>query len=212
MAGSMSDPSCRRPDLAQVYPPAEDTFLLLEAAKEEAGPDDLVLEMGCGRAIISEELAGRVRRIVATDLNPEAVLCARNKGLGTVRADLFRGLKSRFDLILFNAPYLPTAPEERVEGWINLALDGGISGRETVERFLDGLADHLTEQGRALLLISSLTGAEQVASAAAERGLKAKAIREQRVFFERLLVLRITSAGKADEDLTGLTGGSSGQI
>lgn len=179
----------------EVYQPAEDTFLLLKAALAEARLADRVLELGCGSGFVSQELGPRVARILATDINPHAVRAARARGIEVIRADLFRGIKGKFDLILFNAPYLPTQPEERTGQWIDRALDGGENGRETVDRFIEDLAGHLRPGGRALLLISSLTGLEEVRRKAAAAGLTAEVVAEERCFFERLYVLRLGTIG-----------------
>ena len=40
-----------------------------------------------------------------------------------------------FDLIVFNPPYLPTQPEERIDDWLEYALDGGVDGRAVITRF-----------------------------------------------------------------------------
>jgi release factor glutamine methyltransferase len=184
------NPDC----LDEIYPPAEDTFLLLEAALEEARPEDRAIEIGCGRSLISQQLLNRVRSLVATDINPFAVQMAAECGLEAVRADLFRGIKGRFDLVLFNPPYLPTPEEERAEGWINYALDGGPGGSETIYRFLEDLKDHLHPKGRALLLISSLNNLEEVRRMACDRGLSAQIISSKRYFFEQLMVLKLVVA------------------
>lgn len=187
-------------DPEEVYPPAEDSFLLLAAAQAEARPADSVIEIGCGSGFVSRGLVGCVRRLVATDINPHAVRAAKSAISGEasevefVRADLFLGISGRFDLVLFNAPYLPTEPEDRTGRWIDRALDGGASGRETVERFLRGLAERLLPGGRVLLLISSLTGLPDVMEAAACAGLAVQVAASERCFFEQLHVLRLTVA------------------
>jgi release factor glutamine methyltransferase len=175
----------------EVYQPAEDTYLLLEAALAEARPADSVLEIGCGSGFISLELGPKVACLLATDINPHAVRMARARGIEVIRADLFRGIKGKFDLILFNAPYLPTRPEERTGQWIDYALDGGEKGRETVDRFIEDLALHLLPGGRALLLISSLTGLAEVRRTAEAAGFTAEVVADEGCFFERLYVLRL---------------------
>jgi len=77
--------------IEEVYPPREDTYLLLRAALKEARADDVALEIGCGSGLISWELAPRVKSILATDINPHAARMAKAKGLEVVRADLFSG-------------------------------------------------------------------------------------------------------------------------
>jgi len=175
----------------EVYQPAEDTYLLLKAALVEARPADRVLEIGCASGFVSQELALRAKRLLATDINPHAVRAARARGIEVIRADLFRGIKGKFDLILFNAPYLPTRPEERTGQWIDYALDGGVNGRQTVDRFIEDLAEHLRPGGRALLLISSLTGLAEVRRTAEAAGLNAEVVADEGCFFERLYVLRL---------------------
>lgn len=179
-------------ELEEVYEPAEDTFLLLEAALKEVSPEDRVLEMGCGRGIISKKLIPLSRNVLATDINPNAVKTLRRAGIDAVQADLFCGIQTQFDLVLFNPPYLPTSEDEVLEGWLNFAFDGGVAGRDTINRFLEMLTDHLApERGRALLLISSLSGPSEVAAKAQEVGLSAEVVAREKHFFEELFVLRL---------------------
>ena len=104
---------------------------------------------------------------------------------------LFRS--GRFDLILFNAPYLPTLPEERIDDWLEYALDGGVSGRDVIERFLPEAVLHLTDGGRILLLISSLTGLSETISLCESCGCSAEICAEEEVEdSEMLYVLKIT--------------------
>lgn len=173
------------------YPPAEDTYLLLKAAKQEARRDDMVLEIGCGRGLISEEIALHVKNAIATDLNPYAVAEAKNRGVEVIMADLFKGIRGRFDLVIFNPPYLPTSNAERSDDWMNVALDGGSTGRDVIARFIESLEGHLTEHGRSLLLISSLTGKVEVEDLARSFRFNVEEVDHKKVFFETLYVLRL---------------------
>jgi release factor glutamine methyltransferase len=109
-----------------------------------------------------------------------------------IRCDLFSGIRGRFDLILFNPPYLPTQPEERIEDWLEIALDGGATGRETIARFAASVGGVLAPRGRILLLISSLTGLLDVQNLFAGHGFTAEVVRQQAVEGEALFVLRVT--------------------
>lgn len=177
-------------DPTQVYRPEADTFLLLSAARTEVKPGDRVLEIGTGSGLISAELAC-ITGVVATDINPHAVLCARDRGIEAVQSDLFSGIRGTFDLVIFNPPYLPTQPEERTDDWLEYALDGGKTGREVIERFAKDVGRVLAPDGRILLLVSSLTGLGEVKDLFAAAGFSVEVIRQETVEDEVLYVLRM---------------------
>jgi release factor glutamine methyltransferase len=176
--------------LDQVYSPAEDSCLLLRAALREVRLTDRVLEVGTGSGYVAVELVGRAAQVVTTDINPHAVECARARGLAAVRTDLFAGLSGPFDLVIFNPPYLPTAPEERIDDWLEHALDGGPTGRAAIERFIADVGRVLTLPGRILLLVSSLTGPDAVRELFAARGFVSFIIDSEPLEGETLFVLR----------------------
>jgi release factor glutamine methyltransferase len=177
-------------DPCQVYSPETDSVLLLEAARAEVKPGERVLEVGTGSGLVAAEIA-RITCILATDINPHAVRCARNAGAEVVRADLFAGIRGPFDLVLFNPPYLPTQPDERIDDWLEYALDGGENGRMVIERFAQNVGDILAPGGRILLLISSLTGLPEVQELFSGAGFSSEIAVQQVVEDEVLYVLRI---------------------
>ncbi len=158
----------RRPDPggSSVYPPREDTFLLLPFARVR--PGSTFLDVGTGNGRLALEAARGGARVVATDRNPAALRQLRRTArtehldLTAVRTDLAAGL-GRFDRVLANPPYLPTVPEERdPDPWHNLALDGGPDGCAVTARLLADLAVHLAPGGQAYLLVSSLQSASRL--------------------------------------------------
>jgi release factor glutamine methyltransferase len=177
-------------DPCQVYSPEADTVLLLKAARADVKPGDRVLEVGTGSGLVAAEI-GRITSVLATDISPHAVLCARNAGIDVVRADLFAGIRGPFDLVLFNPPYLPTQPEERIDDWLEYALDGGENGRMVIERFARHAGDILAPGGRILLLISSLTGLSEVQDIFSSADFSSDIAVQQVVEDEVLYVLRI---------------------
>lgn len=184
-------------DTDLVYEPAEDSFLLAEAAFKEAKPSMHILEVGTGSGFVSAVLLANLKDIslVATEINPHAARCAKANGVEVIRTDLFRGINPvnpeiLFDLILFNPPYLPTSREERVPGWLNYAFDGGISGRETLDRFLDEVRNYLRPGGKILVLISSITGLGDVKNKMEKLGFAVDIVERKKVSFEELLVVK----------------------
>lgn len=184
-------------DPMQVYQPDADTYLLLEAVRKEVKPGDRILEVGTGSGLISRELA-KLSGVVATDINPHAVFCARKAGIDVVRTDLTCGLKGVFDLVLFNPPYLPTQPDERMDDWLEYALDGGESGRAVIERFALVVGDVLAPGGRLLLLVSSLTGVSEVRELFAGQDYSARIVVQEAVEGEILSVLKIIRNDRGD--------------
>ena len=178
--------------IPHVYEPSEDSFLLVDAMLDTIHHGDRVLEVGCGSAIVSIFARDYASCIVATDINPHAVKCAWVNGIDAVRTDLISGIGSTFDLVVFNPPYLPTIEDEHVGEWEDLMLDGGPDGRRTIERFLAQIRENLTPEGRLLLLVSSLTGIQEICILMQNAGLTVEPVAESRYFFEQLVVLKGT--------------------
>ena len=180
-----------------VYEPAEDTFLFAENLDVEKGAQVLDVGAGCGMlGVLAAEKAGSV---VAVDLNPFAVCCAReNAALNNLRCkmafiqtDLLTALNenARFDLILFNAPYLPAA-ESEAESWIGRSWAGGINGRQVIDRFISEAPLHLKLRGRILLMQSTIANVEETICKFAEHNLKASIKAERKLpFFETLTLI-----------------------
>jgi release factor glutamine methyltransferase len=173
----------------QVYPPEHDTYLLLDAVLREVASGDRVLEVGCGSGEIAAGLS-EIAPVIATDINPHAARATAGRGVEVVRTDLVAGICGTFDLVLFNPPYLPTLEWDRLDDWLEYALDGGETGREVIARFLSCVAPVLSPRGRILLLISSLTGLSEVQQIFARHGFLVFIVASERVEDETLYVLR----------------------
>ena len=173
--------------LPDVYEPCDDTYLLVDAALNEVRPTDSVLEVGTGCGIIAKMVAERARCVIATDKNPRAVVNAKLNGVEAIVGDLFSDLDSRFDLIIFNPPYLPSRSDISSD-WQTRAWDGGPSGREVIVRFLSQVGKYLTKKGRVLLMISSITGYKEVTELMHAQFGIVRVIAERKFFFETLYV------------------------
>jgi len=176
-----------------VYQPAEDSRLLAETALEYVTPEDRVLDVGTGSGYVGATIATEVgARTVGTDLNPHACGAARKRGLEVVRADLVAPFRTNsFDVVVCNPPYLPTDPDEEFDDWMEVALSGGESGMAVVKPFLETVSRVLTPDGCVLLLVSSLTGVEDVVEHANQQGFAAVAVADDSFPFETLTVLKL---------------------
>ncbi|WP_255191744.1 HemK2/MTQ2 family protein methyltransferase [Natronobeatus ordinarius] len=180
-----------------VYQPAEDSALLADAACDRLEEDALVLEVGTGSGYVADRLATETgARVVASDVNPHACGQARERGadagVEVVRADLVSPfVDGSFDAVVFNPPYLPTDADAEWDDWMERALSGGESGREVIDPFLETVGRVLAPDGVVLLLVSSLTGVEEVVETAGEEGFSAVALADESFPFETLTVLEL---------------------
>lgn len=180
-----------------VYEPAEDTFLFAENLTVKIG--DEVLDIGAGCGILSVISTKKARRVVAVDVSPDAVRCtklnAKDNGVSdrvdVVRGDLFGPLRKEtlFDVVLFNAPYLPTE-NEKPSSWIDYAWSGGKKGRELIDRFIAHSPEHLKLDGRILLVQSTLSDVNETIDKFIKQGFEATVIAEQKVAFETITVIQ----------------------
>lgn len=179
-----------------VYEPAEDTFLLAENLLVDK--KYVVLDLGTGCGILGILAAKQAREVVATDLNPYAVCCAkRNTKLNKVErrmhillGDLFQPIKGteHFSLILFNPPYLPSEPNEE-KTWIGRAWAGGPTGRKLIDRFIKESPQYLNENGRILMVQSSLSNVNKTLHKLKEARLRFKILAEKKVMFEKIVLI-----------------------
>jgi len=174
--------------MADVYEPREDSFLLAENLPALEGKT--VLDMGTGSGFLALLAAKKARRVVAVDINPKAIEFARataSRGGAIIEfrvGDLFSNVPEKFDVILFNPPYLPYEDEYDKEAHI---WCGGKTGRETIERFAKEAPAHLNPGGAVALVFSSITGEEEVRQLLEGAGFSVSRVAEAKVAFEKLI-------------------------
>ena len=179
-----------------VYEPAEDTFLIAEKMKIKK--NDIVLDMGTGCGILAIIAAKIAAKIIAVDINPYAIESAKknaemNSIIGKIdfrKGDLFKPIKEneRFNLILFNSPYLPSEPDKE-NSWINKAWSGGKDGRQIIDRFIKDAPDYLLPKGRILLVQSSLSNIQKTLETLKNLDFRTKVVADIKVPFEKIVLI-----------------------
>ncbi len=179
-----------------MYSPSEDSFLLSACLKKylknkksknkKAGKELKILDMGSGTGIQAETcIKAGFSDVLCADIDKNAVDYLRKKKFKAVKSDLFSKIpkKEKFDLIIFNPPYLP---EDKYDKEKDTA--GGKKGYETIIRFLGQAKSHLSAKGEILLLFSSLSSPKTIINRAENLGYKSGQLSSKKLFFEELFV------------------------
>lgn len=178
-----------------VYVPAEDSYLLADNLEIEQGMS--VLEIGTGSGIVAMYASRLTDNITVTDVNFDACELARKnfqanniENIEILFGNLFEPLENRkFDVILFNTPYLPTEEGEVLDDTLNYAFDGGLNGRKVIDLFLNELESHLNDGGIVQMIQSSLSGNEETLAQLDELGFMAEIKASEHFFFEDITLI-----------------------
>ncbi|MDD5416693.1 MAG: methyltransferase [Candidatus Aenigmarchaeota archaeon] len=169
-----------------VYLPLEDSFLVAKHIKKVDGKN--VLDIGCGSGILSVISAARGANVTAVDIN-EIALHNTNENakkhklkIKVKKSNLFSGVRKKFDLILFNPPYVPEDEQDRyLSENMKLALTSGLQGSGLIKKFLKEFEKYLKPDGQVLMIISS------------DNNLKLKGWKEidsASFFFEKIMLMK----------------------
>jgi release factor glutamine methyltransferase len=148
-----------------VFVPRLRTEFLVEQAVARARPGAVIVDLCCGSGAVGAALAAEVERVelYAVDIEAAAVDCARRNVSGRVyQGDLYdplpAALRGRVDVLVANAPYVPTTaigfmpPEARLHE-PRVALDGGADGLDILRRVAAAARDWLSPTGHLLFEI-----------------------------------------------------------
>ncbi len=133
----------------QAASPADQAASPAHQAAALARPPAVVVDLCCGSGAVGAALLAALDRVelYAVDIDPAAVRCARRNVAATggqaYEGDLYEplpaALRGRVDVLVANAPYVPTQaigllpPEARVHE-PRVALDGGADGLDVLRR------------------------------------------------------------------------------
>lgn len=174
-----------------VFVPRRRTEFLAERAIALARPGAVVVDMCCGTGAVGAAMAAALGQIelYAVDIDPAAVRSAR-RNVAAVGGQVYEGnlyeplpeaLRGRVDILVANAPYVPTEaielmpPEARIYE-ARVALDGGQDGLDIQRRVAGAASQWLVPSGH-LLIETSKRQAPQTADAFACGGLTSRVAR-----------------------------------
>jgi release factor glutamine methyltransferase len=162
-----------------VFVPRRRTALLAWRAATLARRGSVVVDLCCGSGAVGAAVFAAVPgvEVFAVDVEPAAVLCARRNVSGAVyEGDLYEplppSLRGRVDVLVANAPYVPSdavdlmPPEARLHEPL-VALDGGADGLDVLRRVIAAAPSWLAPGGHLLFETSTGQSSAAVATVAA---------------------------------------------
>lgn len=177
-----------------MYSPAEDSFFISEILSnylQNQNKKIKILDMGSGSGVVSScclELG--FKNITACDIGKEEIKYLNNKfkkQIKVIKSNLFSNIKSKFDLIVFNPPYLPEDKHDKKKD-----TTAGKKGNEIILKFLAEARNFLNKSGRIILLFSSFSQPEEILEKARELRYNYQLLEEKNLFFEKLFIYEFT--------------------
>tara|TARA_Y100000310_G_C20677463_1_gene813917 strand:- start:1073 stop:1642 length:570 start_codon:yes stop_codon:yes gene_type:complete len=185
-----------------IYQPAEDSYLLvntikkyLKKSKYNKNKSISILDMGSGSGIQAQTCKKLgFTNILTADINSEAVKHLKEQGFKAIKSNLFSKInkKDKFDLIIFNPPYLPLDKREPKDS--QLATTAGKKGYEIIIKFLKQAKKHLSKKGTILLIFSSLSQPKILLAKAKGLDFGIKLLNKENFFFENLFIFEFSSS------------------
>lgn len=191
-------------DFDHVYEPAEDSFLLIDALEKDipylkAKKPTFCLEVGSGSGVVITAfgMAFPNSFCFCTDINFKACemslsTALQNKVLlDTINMDLVSCfINNKFDIVIFNPPYVVTEPAECGGCGIEASWAGGEKGREVTDRLLDMIPKILSPDGTFYLLLIKENIPLEVIQIMFKYGFKSETIITRQVRNEQQMVLK----------------------
>ncbi len=178
--------------MPEIYQSAEDSFLMSRVLQQEIPkfltkkPDLKFLEIGAGSGIHLQtafNLGIKKQNIFSCDINPKSVEHCKLLGFNCIASDLFENIREKFDLIIFNPPYLPENKFDKQPD-----TSGGKKGNEIINRFLSQAKNYLNKDGRIFLITSSLSGQVDFE----KHNYKFREIGCEKLFYENLCIWELS--------------------
>jgi release factor glutamine methyltransferase len=160
--------------------------MLARRVLEHVSAGDEVLDPFTGSGVLAIAAARAGGRVTAVDISRRAVACAslnawlNGVSIRAVRGDMFEPVAGRrFDLIVANPPYLPSADPEPPRGAAR-AWDAGLDGRDLLDRLCREAPGRLRPGGRLLVIHSSVCDPQATEQMLVDGGLEVSVLERSR--------------------------------
>ena len=143
----------------RVLIPRPETEELCEWVLSSINANEKVLDLCTGSGAIAVTIAKKSgAEVYASDISQGAIeVATQNAELNDakvtfIHSDLFNDIEGKFDIIISNPPYIPTADIEELESTVKdyeprLALDGGLDGLDCYRKIASQAVNHLNDNG-----------------------------------------------------------------
>lgn len=173
----------------EIYEPSDDSFMFSDFLKNYLSKlknkNIFFLDMGTGSGILAKTASKFIdkKNIICIDINKSVISALKKEKFNVVQSDLFANLiaNKKFDIIVFNAPYLPEEKSESKES--KLITTGGKRGDEISIKFLKQSKNYINKNGKIFLLVSSLTPMQRI------KKFSPKIVARKKIWFEELIIL-----------------------
>ena len=190
-----------------VYEPSEDTFLFLDALEQQLTCLEklkplVAVEIGSGSGVVITFLAKHLKPknetvFYAVDINKNACQASKETSientidLNIIQSDLLCSFRpNTVDIILFNAPYVPSERHEIDPNNISAAWAGGNNGREVMDRLFPLIPNILTQNGVFYLVCIKPNRIEEIESLFSDLHFKMDVVLSRKTSIESLFVLK----------------------
>lgn len=146
--------------------PETEELAMMAVASLEDGQSVLDLCTGSGAIAVAvykeSEKRGKKVQVTAVDISEDALTLAKENAelngadIRFLQSDLFKRIRGRFDVIVSNPPYIPSAEIENLQREVKdfeprLALDGGVDGLDIYRKIAEDAFKYLNRGGMLLL-------------------------------------------------------------